>query len=280
MDAMNVSRIGHLRALAVDVTSTAVLGDRIRQFGQHAHKAGLHEVAIAAAGADFIMQDARTAAGEALSRLTPYEVSRVALDADWHFQTACLEAFVERNRTTRLQDHLEGRRGTFGPLPWWRVALDDEDRHHADSCLLDYSPRIRIRHDEGSTGLSLHLYDSTGAYFYTFSYDLMSTADAFALLHLGRADCVGVDFEQEFGGDIVRLGSMRVPIVGEIANHLRDVGTVALRQHLGFGDGYQDRDEVFAAAEAACLKPGITGMWSRPKSEFSSAVDLSLSVCR
>lgn len=278
MDAMNVSGVEHLRALAVDVTSTAVIGDRIRQFGQHAHRAGQHEVAIAAAGADFIMQDARTAVGEALSRLTPYEVSCVALDADWHFQTACLTAFIERNRTTRLHDRLEGRRGTFGPLPWWRVAIDDEHRHHADSCLIDRSPGIRMRYDEGSAALSLHLYDSAGDYFYTFSYQLTSVADAFALLHLGRADCVAMDFEQEFGGDIVRLGSMRVPIPDEIATHLRDVATGALRQHLGFEDGYQDYNAVFAAAEAACLKPSITDIWSRPSSEFNPALDLSASA--
>lgn len=278
MDAMNVSRVEHLRALAVDIASTAVIGDGIRQFGQHAHRGGRHEVAIAAAAADFMLQDARTAVGEALSRLTPYEVSSVALDADWHFQTACLQAFIERNRTTRLDDGLRARCGSFGPLPWWRVALDDESRHHADSCLIDRGPRIRMRHDEGSTVLSLHLYDTTGEYFYTFGYELTSSADAFQLLHLGRAECVGLDFDLEFGGEVVRLGSMRVPLADDIATHIRDAATAALRQHLGFDDGFQDHDAVFAAAETECLRPSLTGIWSRPSSEFSRAIDLSASV--
>lgn len=116
--AMHVSHIAHLRAIAVDITSITLFGNKIRAFRQAAHNSGQHEVAIGAAGAGFLVEEAREATTRALTNMTSCEVLRLGLDPDHHFQTACLEAFTARNRTTRLDDRLKGRERNF-----WAAAL-------------------------------------------------------------------------------------------------------------------------------------------------------------
>ncbi|WP_162801980.1 hypothetical protein [Ornithinimicrobium murale] len=275
MDAMAVSRIEHLRAVAVDVTSIALIGDKVHAFGTMAHSEGKHEIAIAAAGARLLLEEARTATEGLMNLLTNHEVGRLRLDADHHFQTACLEAFTARNRTTRLDDRLEASRGTFGPMPWWRVALKRDDCDHALASLDAQTLSIALRHDEGSTSMSLHLYDPSGAYFYTFSYTLTSVPDVFQLMLLGRAERVGIDFETEVDGERLRLGTLVPLLAEEIAEHLRVVATAALRQHLGFGDGFEDAVAVRAAVDEALLRPAAQRIWSRPSREYSRAVDVS-----
>ena len=68
---------------------------------------------------------------------------------------------------------------------------------------------------------------------------------------------------------------MRVVIEDGIGTHLREVAAASLRAHLDFGDGFEDHDAVFADAEAECLRPSFTGIWSRQSSEFSQVIDLS-----
>lgn len=271
MDAMRVVGIEHLRGLAVDVTSAALAGKMIRRFGQAAHTAGKHEVAIAAAGAQHLVEEVRQSASQALTDMTAYEVSRLRLDPDHHFQTACLDAFISRCRTIHLDDDLQPARGTFGPLPWWRVVVDDDNRQHSDAILAQAAAGIGLRHDEGTTTLSLHLYDPDGAYFYTFSYSLDRAGDALEVLLLGRTERIGIDFDADFAQTRVRLGTYGAPLPEDLSQVLRDVATSALRRQFGFGDGYQPYAAVRAAAESALLGPAAYGIWSRPSWTFGRA---------
>ena len=275
MDAMHVLDVEHLRALAVDVTTVTLVGDRIRQFGEFAHSAAKHELAIAAAAAQFLIEDARHATSDTLGNLSAYEVSRLFLDPDHHFQTACLDAFTARDRSTRRGDRLTSERGSFGPLPWWRVVVDDDNRQHIAAILDQRASGIGLRWDDGSTIVSLHLYDPEGEYFLTFAYRLESIADAFELMLLGRTERLGIDFEEEANGKRVRVGTYSAPLPDEICGSLRSAATAALREHLGFDPGYADYSAVRSAAEAALFSRSVREIWSRPSSLFGSAVDAS-----
>ncbi len=263
MEAMHVSGIEHLRALAVDITSTAIMSSRIHQFGQAAHNSGRHEVAIAAAGARMLVDDCREAAAAVLRNLSIYEIARIALDADRHFQTACLEVFSARDRVDMVHDRPGSTRGTFGPLPWWRITVDDETRVQAEAVIQRQSGMLGLRHDEGSDLLSLHLYDHDGEYFHTFSYDLRVVADVFQLVLLGRTERLGIDFAAGVSGKPVELGTFAAPLPIELSEHLRDAASAALREHLGLDSGYQPYDAVLFAAQSALATPSTRSIWSR-----------------
>lgn len=280
MDAMDVSAIEHLRTLAVDITSIALMRDKIHAFGTMAHRAGKHEVAIAAAGARFLLEDARAATGELMEQLTNYEVGRLRLEADYHFQNACLESFLSRIRRTRLDEEVTASTGTFGPVPWWRAALSEDSLHGALACLDAGAVSVEMRHDEGADLLSLHLFDPRGEYFYTFAFFPSATADAFELLLLGRAERVGIDFETEGDDRRLRLGTLVPMLSDEVAEHLREVATAALRQHLGFEGGFESAASVRQAADVALLRPSAQSIWSRASWEFSRAVDVSDNLSR
>ncbi|MEJ8652936.1 caspase family protein [Streptomyces sp. MS1.AVA.3] len=163
---------------------------------------------------------------------------------DEHFQDGCLATFQEHllNRYQIFSPFLEHEttHGTWGPLPWWSIALHDErERQAAEELLVRGDMQLSItakNHDAdelvitcqepgaGPSGLTTHL-----------RFDLHDPVHACELLLLARRQSVAVDFLTEHidewdDRDVHLIGTLAIAIGGDIGATLADIATRALRQ--------------------------------------------------
>ncbi|MFD9031926.1 hypothetical protein ACFVZW_12365 [Streptomyces sp. NPDC059567] len=163
---------------------------------------------------------------------------------DEHFQDGCLTTFHEHllqryQIFSPLPEH-ETTHGTWGPLPWWSIALHDEnERRAAEAILARGGMQMSIttnNHDAdelvitclepgpGPSGLTACL-----------RFDLRDAVHACELLLLARRQSVAVDFLTEHIDDwddreVHLIGTMNIAIGGEVGATLADTATRALRR--------------------------------------------------
>ncbi|MCX4785449.1 caspase family protein [Streptomyces sp. NBC_01221] len=163
---------------------------------------------------------------------------------DEHFQDGCLTTFQE-HLLQRYQifspfyEH-ETTHGTWGPLPWWAIALHDEhERGAAEALLTRGGMQLSFtakNHDTdellitcwepgpGPSGLTARL-----------RFDLHDAVHACELLLLARRQSVTVDFLTEHidewdDREIHLIGTMNIAIDGEVGATLAEIATRALRR--------------------------------------------------
>ncbi|MEW2402244.1 hypothetical protein [Streptomyces sp. NPDC046862] len=163
---------------------------------------------------------------------------------DEHFQDGCLATF-QKHLLKRYQifspfvEH-ETTHGTWGPLPWWSIALHDErERRAAAELLVRGGMQLGIiakTHDAdelvitcqepglGPSGLAARL-----------RFDLRDAVHACELLLLARRQSVAVDFLTEHidewnDREVNLVGTLDIAIGGDIGAALADIATRALRR--------------------------------------------------
>jgi hypothetical protein len=163
---------------------------------------------------------------------------------DERFQDGCLVTFQE-HLLKRYQifspfpEH-ETTHGTWGPLPWWSIALHDErERQAAEELLVRGGMQLSINaknHDAdelvitcqepglGPSGLAARL-----------CFDLRDAVHACELLLLARRQSVAVDFLTEHidewdDREVNLIGTLDIAIGGDIGGTLGDIATRALHR--------------------------------------------------
>lgn len=172
-----------------------------------------------------------------------YELLRER-DQDEHFQDGCLSTFQDHllNRPQAISSFFahETTHGTWGPLPWWSIALHGErEREAAEALLVRGGMQLSIsaRHrgmDElvmscqepglGPSGLTARL-----------RFDLRDTVHVCELLLLARRQSVSVDFvtapiDEWHDRDVGLVGTLNIAMGSDISTTLADVATHALRR--------------------------------------------------
>lgn len=163
---------------------------------------------------------------------------------DEHFQDSCLATFQKHllKQYQIFSPFLEHAttHGTWGPLPWWSIALHDErERQAAEELLVRGGMQISINaknHDAdelvitcqepglGPTGLTARL-----------RFDLRDAVHACELLLLARRQSVAVDFltehiDERDDREVNLIGTLDIAIGGDIGGTLGDIATRALRR--------------------------------------------------
>ncbi|ARP72347.1 hypothetical protein LK07_24190 [Streptomyces pluripotens] len=172
-----------------------------------------------------------------------YELLRERTSEE-HFQDGCLATFQEhllkRYQTYSPFPEHETKHGTWGPLPWWSIALHDErEQQAAEELLVRRGMQLRITAknqdaDEleiicqepglGPSGLTARLH-----------FDLRNAVHACELLLLARRQSVAVDFLTEHidewdDREVNLIGTLDIAIGSDISATLADISTRALRR--------------------------------------------------
>lgn len=163
---------------------------------------------------------------------------------DEHFQDGCLVTFqqhlLERYRSfTPFPEHVTTH-GTWGPLPWWSIALHDEREQLAAQELLvrggmqmsitaksrDADELVITCQEPGSgpSGITARL-----------RFDLRDAVHACELLLLARRQSVAVDFLTEHidewdDREVTLIGTLPIDVGSDIGTTLADIATGALRR--------------------------------------------------
>jgi hypothetical protein len=163
---------------------------------------------------------------------------------DEHFQDGCLVTFqqhlLERYQTfTTFPEHATTH-GTWGPLPWWSIALHDESEQRA--------ARELLARGGMQLGITANSYDAdelvitcqepgpgNSRIMARLRFDLRDAVHACELLLLARRRSVTVDFLTEHideldDCEVNLIGTLSLDIVGDIGATLADIATHALRR--------------------------------------------------
>lgn len=163
---------------------------------------------------------------------------------DEHFQDGCLTTFQEhllqRYQTSSPFPEHETTHGTWGPLPWWSIALHDEhERRAAEAILARGGIQIGItakNHDADELFITCWEPGPGPSELTTcLRFDLHDAAHACELLLLARRQSVAVDFLTEHidkwdDREIHLIGTMNIAMDGEVCATLADIATRALRR--------------------------------------------------
>lgn len=163
---------------------------------------------------------------------------------DEHFQDGCLFTFhdhlLQRYQISSPFPEHETAHGTWGPLPWWSIALHGEHERRAAEAILERggmqmsitaknhaADELFITCREPGPGPS----ELTAC----FRFDLRDAVHACELLLLARRQSVAVDFLTEHidawdDREIRLIGTMNIAIDGEVGATLADITTRALRR--------------------------------------------------
>ncbi|MFC4961691.1 hypothetical protein ACFPFX_35960 [Streptomyces mauvecolor] len=165
-------------------------------------------------------------------------------DADEHFQDSCLATFQEqllgRHSEFALLDKHETTHGTWGPLPWWAVALhNDRERRAAEELLVRGGLQLRIEARDPSADELVIICEEPGlgpsGLSALLRFDLGSAVHCCELLLLARREQVGLDFVTEHidewdDRELNLVGSLSLSIGEEISGLLASVATRSLRR--------------------------------------------------
>lgn len=264
ISASDIGGIEHLRALAVDHATSATIANLLGTYAQEPHLTG--EARGIASDAARLVEDHRTTLVNALNNLSVHECNLLSADPDRHFQTACLEAFVGRFRSANLRDPVRSARGTFGPLPWWRLVATP-DTHEAVVAMAggDHG-MLAVRHDAQADEIVVDVLGPDREPVERYDYALYDVADTCELLLLGRRERLGIDTH---GSDGRALGTVVVELDDSTAQRLREITTAALREMLSVGDDYVPHETVYREVEYE-LSISETRSWVRPSRQWTS----------
>jgi hypothetical protein len=182
---------------------------------------------------------------------------------DEHFQDRCLAT---------LQQHLLGpyrsfdpfpehvtTHGTWGPLPWWSIALHDEREQLAAQELLarggmQMSVTAKSRDADELVITCQEPGPGPSRITARLGFDLLDAVHACELLLLARRQSVTVDFLTEHidewdDHEVNLIGTLPVDIGGETGATLADISTRALRRLLPGASGSEFHDEAIPALE-------------------------------
>lgn len=163
---------------------------------------------------------------------------------DEHFQDGCLTTFhehlLQRYQIFSPFPEHETTHGTWGPLPWWSIALHDEhERRVAEAILARGSMQMSVTaKNSGADELFITCWEpGPGPSELTacFRFDLHDAVHACELLLLARRQSVAVDFLTEHidewdDREIHLIGTMNIALDGKVGATLADIATRALRR--------------------------------------------------
>jgi hypothetical protein len=264
----SLAKITHLHSLGVDLARC-----------QGAQRTCASLLRQAPPGDDFVAVIEHTA------EIVQHQVERVAVaiegmsaieydllrerDADEHLQDGCLETFQQQILAPgRLfQDLPEDGcvHGTWGPLPWWSITVQEgRARLAAEGLLLRGGMQILISAESqdsdeliitcGEPGLGPSGIEAR------FHYDLSDPTHACELLLLGRrgkvpVDFVSVTYDEWDDSSVELLGTLGLTVGEEPSAMLVDMATRALRRQLPgasgpdyYADGVPELERVLKSA--------------------------------
>ncbi|WP_419705843.1 hypothetical protein [Promicromonospora sp. NFX87] len=261
MSAQHFVGVEHLRRLAVDLHTLGPTMTILRNTVEDAS----YPVAArrAAADAHEFVRAHHQAIGAAMQDLTIHECDRLTTDPEIHFRRACLDAFAARDRHIGEIATFRSYHGTFGDLPWWQIAADDDAVGELSELLATGAAEFLFSLEEEKFEVSLAVGPVGSETAYEFVFELWHMVSACELLHLGHTRSVGIDVDVQRGDAVERLGSTWLTIPAELAEQILDLATMTLRAHTGQeAEGYTDYLEVYGAVEATLLEPR-NRTWSR-----------------
>ncbi|WUH19551.1 caspase family protein [Streptomyces sp. NBC_00448] len=170
---------------------------------------------------------------------------------DEHFQDGCLFTFqqhlLERYQTfTSFPEHTTTH-GTWGPLPWWSIALHDErEQRGAQELLACGGMQLGITAESyGADELFVTCQEpgpGPSRIMARLRFDLRDAVHACEMLLLARRQSVAVDFLTERidewdDREVNLVGTMSIDVGGDIGTALTDIATRALRRLLPGASG-------------------------------------------
>ncbi|MER5615660.1 caspase family protein [Streptomyces sp. NPDC002215] len=163
---------------------------------------------------------------------------------DEHFQDGCLTTFhehlLQRYQIFSPFPEHETAHGTWGPLPWWSIALHDEHERRAAEAILargGMQMSFTAKNNDADELFITCWEPGPGSSELTacLRFDLHDAVHACELLLLARRQSVAVDFLTEHvdGWDdreIHLIGTMNIALDGKVGATLADIATRALRR--------------------------------------------------
>lgn len=174
---------------------------------------------------------------------------------DEHFQDGCLFTFhftfhdhlLQRHQISSPFPEHETAHGTWGPLPWWSIALHGEHERRAAEAILDHGGmQVSITaKNHAADELFITCWESghgPSELTACLRFDLRDAVHACELLLLARRQSVAVDFLAEHidawdDREIRLIGTMNIAIDGEVGansrRHHNACATPAHARHIG-----------------------------------------------
>ncbi|MFI9254118.1 caspase family protein [Streptomyces sp. NPDC053069] len=197
---------------------------------------------------------------------------------DEHFQDSCLVTFQQYLLERRYQSFTPfpehaATHGTWGPLPWWSIALHDEREQRGAQELLarggmqlgvtaksrDADELVITCQEPGPSRITARL-----------RFDLHDAVHACELLLLARRQSVAVDFltdhiDEWDDREVNLIGTLPIDLGGDLGATLADIATHALRRLMPGASGAAFHDEGVASLDRLLKSSRLPQMCRHPR---------------